>query len=535
MQPSLKKCTKKQKSIGTFQGLCLRSVTPNGYFADAENLTSDGYPAIQPRRGRGIITETGDISAMYDHGGMCWLWGTTLYYKSHPVGTLAPGEKQFASLGAYVIIYPDKKILNTDTLLLSDMENRTEAESVSVSVCNLDGSDAEETNFVKLSAQGIGVGFTAGDGVRISGFTDGLENGSYLLQTVADDFLVLISVMDGSFVHDGKITVERIAPDLDFICALDNRVWGCSSKTHSVHASKLGDASNWEVFQGVSTDSYQAVLPSPGEFTGASADLGSVIFFKEEEIIRLYGSKPANFQLISYKMPGIEKGSSASLAYSESMLFYKGLSGVYVYDGSMPESVSAFLGANRYKNAKAGAVNGKYYIAMEDVQGKQKLFVYDTHSGAWYRENSESIRYFARSGDELYFACTDGKTYSVNGGGLWFDKNEVLSTHLALSEKNVAWLAETGWIRLDEPEKQYVSALHIRFSMGTNASFTVYVQYSGEMFKRKIGEFSGKAEMQTRMLAVPVKRCDSARIRLEGTGETVITQMIKTYRTGSEL
>lgn len=534
MQPSLRKSNRKQKSIGAFKGLCLRSVTPDGYFTDAENLTSDGYPAILPRSPRGVITETGSVSCMYDHGEMCWIWDNVLFYKNTEIGPLSEGEKQFASLGAYVVIYPDKKILNTDTLTLHDMENISIASGARISACNADGSDASETGYAKIAASGIGNGFSAGDGISISGLTGALADGSYLLQTVDDDFLVVIASLDEGYEEAGEITVQRKAPDFDYICALDNRVWGCSSKTHSIHASRLGDPTNFEVFQGVSTDSYYAMLPSPGDFTGASADLGSVIFFKEEEIIRLYGTKPSNFQLIPYKMPGVEAGSHASLTYSESVLFYKGLAGVYMYDGSVPELISAFLGANRYTSAKAGAINGKYYIAMHDGEG-QKLFVYDTHSGAWYRESAEEIRYFTRSGNELYFACADGKTYAVNGSGLWYDKNEVVSTRLTFTEKNMRWSAETGWIRLNEPEKQYVTALHIRFSLKQGAELDVYIRLNGEYTWRKTGSFRSETDMMTHTLAVPAVRCDSAKIRLEGTDGCTITQMIKTYAIGSEL
>ncbi|MBQ2434404.1 MAG: hypothetical protein II266_08210, partial [Clostridia bacterium] len=100
MQPGLKGIKRRQKFFSAFKGLCLRPVTPEGYFRDAENLSSEGYPAITVRKPRGVITECATVSAMYAHTKMCWLWEDQLFYGEEIVGELEPGEKMFASLGA---------------------------------------------------------------------------------------------------------------------------------------------------------------------------------------------------------------------------------------------------------------------------------------------------------------------------------------------------------------------------------------------------------------------------------------------------
>lgn len=534
MQAGLKPIKRRQKFLETFKGLCLRPVTPEGYFRDDENVSSDGYPTIIPRKARGVITNCGNITAMFDHTKMLWLSGTTLYYGEEAVGELTAGEKQFASLGAYIVIYPDKKIFNTETLELDPIENEVMVSNADVYASNADGTRAAGTNYTTISCSGIGVGFKDGDGVSISGAGGLFPDGDYLIQSVDENRVVIIHALDAGGKIETMITVRRHAPDLDFICALNNRIWGCSDKMHMVCASKLGDATNWNVFQGISTDSYQAIIPSPGPFTGLTSDLGSVIFFKEEEIIRLFGNKPSNFQLTSYKMPGVEAGSGKSIAYLESALFYKGLTGVYVYDGGIPECISVSLGARKYSSARAGGVNGKYYISMLDEEaGAYRLFVYDTRTGAWHKESGGEIEFFLRSGDEMYFKGANGDMYTVNGGKMWYDAEKLPSNRFSFREMLIKWYFETGAMSLSMPSRQYVTHLHVRYALKKDAVLLAEIKYREEDGYTTAGFFSDETEEGTFTLPVPVKRSDSIRLRFSGEGEATVISIGQTFEEGS--
>lgn len=534
MQPGLKLIKHKQKFLSSFKGLCLRRITPEGYFRDAENISSDGYPTITPRKARTIITESSDVHAMHAHAKMCWLWGRMLFYGDDMVGELTEGEKQFASLGANIVIFPDKKLLDTQNLTLSSLDNETSASQIQLTPCNQDGTPGQSTNYTKLEAEGIGQGFKEGDGVSISGLGDTLPDGNYLLQGAGENHLIIIHALDEGASVSGEIKISRKSPDLDFICALDNRIWGASSLDHKICACKLGDPTNWEVFQGISTDAYQAIVPSPAPFTGCSSDLGSIVFFKEEEIIRLFGNKPSNFQLTSYKMPGVESGSSKSIAYLESAILYKGLTGVYVYDGSIPQSISAFLGDKRYTGARAGSVNGKYFISMlDESENEYRLFVYDTKTGAWYKENAPEIKYFTRYGNELYMCASDGKMYTVNGGKLWYDKNSVISTRIVLSEQQINWHFETGPLSLSMPNRQYATSLHLRYFLKKGASFTAQIKFFEKADYVNIASFTQETEENTLTIPIPVQRSDSAILRFFGTGDATIISIGLTYEEGS--
>lgn len=81
--------------------------------------------------------------------------------------------------------------------------------------------------YIKISASGIGRGFSAGDGVTISGCGKAACNGGALLTAVGDDYLVMAGVLAEVFSQTSPLTVRRTVPDMDFVTECGNRLWGC--------------------------------------------------------------------------------------------------------------------------------------------------------------------------------------------------------------------------------------------------------------------------------------------------------------------
>lgn len=88
------------------------------------------------------------------------------------------------------------------------------------------------------------------------------------------------------------VELERRVPDMDYLTECDNRVWGCSNKENVIYACKLGDPTNWFSYRGIAADSYAVTVGSDGAFTGAATCMGYALFFKENTLHKLYGSKP---------------------------------------------------------------------------------------------------------------------------------------------------------------------------------------------------------------------------------------------------
>lgn len=127
------------------------------------------------------------------------------------------------------------------------------------------------------------------------------NNQTIIIREIDGDYL---RFYENSFtINEGgdaeTLTISRDVPDMDFICENENRLWGCKEDT--IYSSKLGDPFNWNVFDGLSTDSYAVNVGSAGDFTACCSYLGYPVFFKEE--INLQGLRGQALQL-----PGDEFG-----------------------------------------------------------------------------------------------------------------------------------------------------------------------------------------------------------------------------------
>ena len=428
-----------RKMVDVFKGYNHNLRIGNGEFFDMKNMTSDYYPILAPRGKRGVYAAPDAPSGLIAKDNLCYVDGTDFVINGYPVAMgLSTAEedcpKQLISMGAYVIILPDKKYINTaDITEFGNIEARfTSSEDVSFTLCKIDGSNytAEfiqddepsdpqnmalwidtsstphtlkqwsatsgmwvsiATTYIKISSPGIGAAFEQYDGVTISGvIAEELQdlNATMVVWDRADDYIVVIGVIDnvmGQTVEEGKITVTRQMPNMDFVVESENRLWGCrygvatnGEVVNEVYASKLGDFKNWNCFMGISTDSYAASVGTDGQFTGAITMPGYVLFFKEGCIHKVYGNYPANFQIQTTICRGVQRGCERSLAVVNEIIYYKARHAICAYDGSLPTEISAPLGEMRYNNAVAGAHGNKYYISMEDTDGNYHLFVYDT-------------------------------------------------------------------------------------------------------------------------------------------------------------
>jgi hypothetical protein len=408
-------------------------------FDDMKNMSSSYYPNLSTRGKRGIFTPITKPNGLTAKSNLFWVDGTTLYHNGVPISglTLEDSEKQLVSMGAYLLIWPDKKFYNTDDYSFGDLGAAiTIAGDVT---CTLTKSDGEAygtptvattapeepadgdlwmdtssdthvlkqysettaswvpiaTTYIKISAAGIGELFEQYDGVTISGLETASLNGSFILYAVDDDYIVITGILDEAAEQTGGVTVSRDVPDMDFITECNNRLWGCSNENHEIYVSKLGDPKNWNVFMNVSTDSYKATIGSDGDFTGACTHLGYVCFWKEDILHRWYGDQPENFKGSTIPCRGVEKGSEKSLVIVNEYLYYKSRSAICMYDGSLPVEISKALGDVRYTDAVAGYLGNKYYVSMADVDGDYHLFVYDTSLGMWHKEDDTHALFFA--------------------------------------------------------------------------------------------------------------------------------------------
>lgn len=593
--PVLSELSVSREWTDIFGGYNHNSRIGDGEFYDMKNLTSDDYPILSPRKQRGTYIVLKNPQCMIAKDNLCYVdilvndneYGARFYINKKEVEglTLSSLEKDIpktlVSMGSYVIIMPDKKYVNT---IMGDdgkypygniEATVTTKTSTTFSHCKLDGTDyanedvtisdevpdspndldywidisstphtlkrysatsamwvAVATTYIKISAPGIGAPFEIGDGVKISGIE--IEeladlNNTMIIQGRDDDYIIVIGILDEVKTQENAITVARKMPNMDFIIESENRLWGCryglsvdNEVVNEIYASKLGDFKNWNSFNSISTDSYVASLGTDGPFTGAITHLGYPLFFKENCMHKVYGNYPANYQIQTTTCRGVQKGCSKSLSIVNEILYYKSRSGICAYDGSLPVEISSALGDVSYSNAVAGALGNKYYISMMDATNIYHLFTYDTSKRMWHKEDNLSVKDFCTCRDDLYFIdASNGIIKSVLGSG-------------TTDTSDVEWMAETGIIGVDSPDKKYISRIDVRMSLQLGAMVYFYVQYDSSEKWEHIFTMSGTT---LRSFAVPIrpKRCDHLRLRIEGVGEAKIYSICKTIEQGSDL
>ena len=507
-----------------FGGYEHRLAAGDGTIWDMKNLTSDLAPLLSARRPRYHVRTLEKPNGFYAKDGMYWVDGAGFYADGEKKGDVTDSRKQFTALGAYIIILPDKAFFNRLTGEFGSLEAEW-----SGSATIRDGTYAEEkaeANTIYAAGADWASRFKVGDAVSISGAKTHEENNqTIVIREISGDELRFYenSFTIGKGGGTETLTIKREMPEMDFLCENENRLWGC--KGDSIYASKLGDPFNWNVFDGVSTDSYAVDVGSAGDFTGCVSYRGYPIFFKEEQIYKVYGDKPSNFQVMSSASLGVEAGSHRSLAVAGETLYYLSRVGVVAYSGGFPQSIAAPFGTERYRNAVAGSDGIKYYVSLEDSAGGHTLFVYDTQKSMWHKEDSLEVIGFGWD-TELYFLSADGK--------LWLNGNARTVPDGAEQEAPVESMAEFADFTDGDANKKGTAKLQLRIELDAGASVTVTMRFDSEGAWRDVTTLSATAKRSFYLPIIP-RRSDHFRIRLHGVGGWRLYSLVRESYSGSEL
>lgn len=361
--------------------------------------------------------------------------------------------------------------------------------------------------------------FRAGDAVEISGCTDRADNnGSHIIRKISGDTLTFTeNVFTQTGTETGTVRLERKVPDLSCICECDNRIWGAEGTT--IYASALGDPTNFFVYDGLSTDSYAVAVGTDGDFTGCAPYSSTVLFWKENALHKVLGSYPAQYEVYTYTVPGVQAGSEKSLCVINEALLYKGRNGVYAYTGGTPELISESFGMRRFSDAVAGSDGQRYYISMKDEDGEWSLYVYDTLRGIWLREDGAHAADFAYLDGSLYYM--EGKTGKL-----------IKTGQSGTSEGMISWSAE--FCQMDETThgKKGYSKLYLRADMEAGAWLKVEISTDGGPFRQVFVSHNERAK--TEVIPILPERCDSFRIRLSGKGKCTVKSLVREFSVGSE-
>lgn len=582
--------------ITSFGGLDRSPVCPENFFSDTFNTSSDSYPLLSVRDKRARLTVfNGRPSSLLTVNGITFTCGSSLYFNGIlQYDNLIPDtKKQLVAMGSKLIVFPDGYYINTlsadqnglctEQGYITSKKTYNFSTYIAITPCDDSGiqptvssvpPDVEssslwlddtiypnilkkyspDTNeWVEIEATHTHIGMdnvheyvTPGKLTEICGI-DSWVDGISMITSVGEGYFTVNKKSEYfkafEISADETVVFSSVLPRLDFVCEHQNRIFGCrygidnSGKfVNEIYASKLGDPGEWTAYSGLSTDSYAASCGSEGPFTGIASHLGYVVFFKENRIHRLFGTKPANYTLYEDLYPGVAIGSEGSLCLADGILYYLGNNGVYAYSGSSPTLISSKLGNEKLHDGVGGKSKNKYYLSVRNNSGDFELYTYDLRYSIWHKE--DSVRY-------IFLSPLEGSLLGIKSS------NDVFSLELLSSkeipslckklydssisyESSLKWSAESGYLGFFTDTNKFLSKLRIRLETGDNCSFTVFYKTDSSNMWHECGSIKGKKAGAYSLHFVP-PRCDKIKLLIKGTGSCMIRSVSKTFEYAGEV
>lgn len=586
--PSLTVLPTSRSVIEAWMGYNRNPRIGDGELFDMENLSSDRFPVLAPRKPRGVYAAPTGCTGLIAKDTLCYTDGNCFVMDGYRLDMgLDSREKSLVSMGAYVIILPDKKYVNTADL--TDWGNIeasfVSTQTVSFTLCTLDGAPvspdysqpetpespadgalwldtgsapaalrqwsestglwaAVPTTYVKITSANLGKAFEAGDGVSISGLTGtlldaetGVEiqnpglgelEGSFVIQARGDDYIVVIGLLESPAAIKSPVTVERRMPNMDFVIESENRLWGC----------RYGLSAGGQVVNEI----YASKL---GDFKNWNCFQGV----------------STDSYVVSLGTDGAFTGAVNHLGFP---LFFKENCIHKVY-GSYPAA---------YQTQTVNC-RGVQRGSEKSLAAVGEVLYYKSSSGVCAYDGSLPREVSAPLGDTPYHSATAaglGNKYYISmadpqGGyhlfvfdtarGLWHRedntraglwcraRNELyfldcadgkIKTVLGTGEKaeeTVNWMAQTGCLGLSSPDSKYISRLNLRLRMDPGAKLTVYIDYDSEDRWTPVCTLEC-GTLRSFTVPVRLRRCGHFRLRLEGRGDVQLYSIVKTLENGSD-
>ena len=586
--PSLTVLPTSRSVIEAWMGYNRNPRIGDGELFDMENLSSDRFPILAPRKPRGVYAAPTGCTGLIAKDTLCYTDGNCFVMDGYRLDMgLDSREKSLVSMGAYVIILPDKKYVNTADL--TDWGNIeasfVSTQTVSFTLCTLDGAPvspdysqpetpespadgalwldtgsapaalrqwsestglwaAVPTTYVKITSANLGKAFEAGDGVSISGLTGtlldaetGVEiqnpglgelEGSFVIQARGDDYIVVIGLLESPAAINSPVTVERRMPNMDFVIESENRLWGC----------RYGLSAGGQVVNEI----YASKL---GDFKNWNCFQGV----------------STDSYVVSLGTDGAFTGAVNHLGFP---LFFKENCIHKVY-GSYPAA---------YQTQTVNC-RGVQRGSEKSLAAVGEVLYYKSSSGVCAYDGSLPREVSAPLGDTPYHSATAaglGNKYYISmadpqgvyhlfvfdtARGLWHRedntraglwcraRNELyfldcadgkIKTVLGTGEKAeeaVSWMAQTGCLGLSSPDSKYISRLNLRLRMDPGAKLTVYIDYDSEDRWTPVCTLEC-GTLRSFTVPVRLRRCGHFRLRLEGRGDVQLYSIVKTLENGSD-
>lgn len=589
--PTLNVKEKSRQMTDSFLGYNHNLRISDGEFFDMKNLTSDFFPVLSPRGARGVYATPTKPNGLIGKDALCYVDGTEFVMNEYRYEMgLSDSPKQLVSMGANVIILPDKKFFNTQKGTYGDIEaHYTTSGNVTFQLCKVDGAMYENakvqddepsdpknldlwidtsttphtlkqyssesavwvqiaTTYVKITAPGSGIGetFKQYDGVTISGITSEAMkdmNSSTTIWSSEGDSIVVTGIIDAVMTQDTPICISRWMPKFDFLIESKNRLWGCfygfpyKGKQYNIEKGITEDVYGEEAVNEI----YACKL---GDYTNWNSFMGLA----------------TDSYAVSVGTDGQFTGAISHLGYP---CFFKedALHKVYGdYPSNYRVQDTACRGVQKGCERSLAIVNEiLYYKSRSGVCAYDGSLPGEVSSQFGSERYSQAVA--GSHGNKYYISMMDAKgqhhlfvydtsknmwhkednikveCFCSNDSELYAIADGKIITLLGSGLKDtepVEWMAQTGEIGLSSPDAKYISRLNVRMLLAIGATADFYIQYSLSDEWEHICTMTGTS---LRSFSVPIrpKRCDHMKLKIVGKGEAKVYSITKTIEQGSEL
>ena len=588
--PTLYVKEKSRQMTDAFLGYNHNLRIADGEFFDMKNLTSDYYPVLSPRKARGVYATPAKPNGLITKDALCYVDGSKFVMNKYEYDLgLSDGPKQLVSMGAYVIIMPDKKYFNTKTEDRGDIEEHyTTSGAVSFQLCTVDGAAYENaavqdtepekvdkalwidtsstphtlkqyssvnstwvqiaTTYVKITAVGSDIGerFKQYDGVTISGITiNSLSdlNTATTIWSCDKDSIVVTGILDQATTQTTPICISRWMPKFDYLIESKNRLWGCfyglpyMGKRYNTETGVTEDVYGEEAVN----ELYSCKL---GDFTNWNCFMN---LSTDSYVVSLGSDGQFTGAITHHGYPCFFKENVLHKVYGDYPANYQVQETVCRGVQKGCDKSLAIVNEVLYYKSRSGVCAYDGSLPEEvSYQFGSELYgqaVGGAHGNKYYismKDAKDAHRLFVydtakgmwHKEDNLHveaFCSCDSEMYAISGGKI--------ITMLGSGTKDtepVEWMAQTGELMLSSPDMKYISRLTVRMALDIGSQVDFYVQYDLSDEWEYISTMTGTS---LRSFSVPIrpKRCDHMRLKIVGKGMGKIYSITKTIEQGSDL
>ena len=596
--PKLRVPETSRQMVDTFKGYNHNLRIGDGEFFDMKNMTSDHYPVLSPRKSRGVYASVTSPNGLISKDALCYVDGTKFFINKKEIDMgLNDEPKQLISMGAYVIIWPDKKYINTQDL--SDYGNieafypGVDGQTVQADyeMCKIDGT--VYTGAIKSN--------TAPEGNS----EDGPENMQLWIDTSSTPHrLMQYSKTSAVWTQIATTYIKISAPNISQNFKQYDAVKITGFPTESTQLAELEGVTFplWEAYhdpgedeRAEGTNDYIVIVGLLDEAVTYESKLKlertvPVMDFVIESGNRLYGCRygpAANGEVVNEiyasKLGDFRNWNCQMQISTDSWVGGVGSDGQFT--GAITHMGYPLFFKENCVHKVYGNYPANFQIQTTACRGVQKgcsrslaianeTLFYKSRSGVCAYDGSLPTEVSYALGNEAYSEAVGGshgnKYYismkDVRGNynlfifdtakGMWHKEDDLHvdcfcscdGEMYAISGKEiitllgsgtqdteaVEWMVQTGEIGLSSPDMKYISRLNVRMMLDIGTEVYFYAQYDFSDSWEQLFTMHGTS---LRSFSVPIrpKRCDHMKLRIEGVGAAKIYSITKTIEQGSEM